>query len=483
MQKVNGLLLVTRNSTFLFPKGEELSSGELKAAIDWNTSHQARQYRKNMEMYLGKHDILDKGKDDLGHQFGPDNRLVVNKAKYIVDTYNGYFVGIPPTITLDKGPDNDSLQGWLNSESFADQMNELSKQTDIYGRSNEFVYQDEHSKTHVKYVSPTKSFMIYDNTLTREPLAFVCYEYYDTKSGTENTYAARGEIYYAKTVYHFGRGKLDLDVEPNPYGMVPAVEFYENEERQGVTEPVGTLINALDAAYSQKANQLAYFDMAYLVMMGVQLPEDKDTHKPKVDLAHNRFLYLPNVTAGSNPKVEFLSKPADDGMQEHYIQRLEDSIFEISMVPNMNDQAFSGNSSGVALQYKLLPMQNKASSKERKFTQSLRQLFKIVFSVGKVIPERSADAWQDLQIRFTRNLPADVANMIATARNAEGIVSQRTQMKLLPGIVDDPDDEIEQINKEKAENIKRAQQAIGVPDVDKQEPPQEGLSDDQTETE
>lgn len=73
--------------------------------------------------------------------------------------------------------------------------------------------------------------------------------------------------------------------------------------------------------------------------------------------------------------------------------------------------------------------------------------------------------------------------MIATARNAEGIVSQRTQMKLLPGIVDDPDDEIEQINKEKADSIKRAQQAIGVPDVDKQENPQEGLNDDQEETE
>ena len=54
--------------------------------------------------------------------------------------------------------------------------------------------------------------------------------------------------------------------------------------------------------------------MAYLVMMGVQLPTNEKTGRPKVDLANDRFLYLPNVTAGSNPKVEFLSKPADDGM-------------------------------------------------------------------------------------------------------------------------------------------------------------------------
>lgn len=470
MQKVFGRASVTRNGTFLFEKGKEMTSQELQALISWNTEHQAVDYRENMRLYLSNHDILKKDKN----QFGPDNRLVVNFAKYIVDTYNGYFVGVPPTITLDKGPLNNQLQDWLNSVSFVDQLNELSKQADIYGRSIGFVYQNEESATQFKYISPTKAFIVYDDTFARQPLAFARYEYYQN----ESLWQARGEVYYADKVYSFAGSTISEDAYPNPFGMVPAVEFYENEERQGIFDPVKTLINSLDDAYSQKANQLAYFDMAYLVMMGVQLEEDKDTHKPKINLARDRFLYLPNVTQGTNPKVEFLSKPSDDGMQEHYIQRLQDSIFQIAMVPNMYDDSFSGNSSGVALQYKLFPMQNKASSKERKFTQSLRQLFKIIFKVGKVLPESKHDAWQDLQIHFTRNVPSDVANMISTAKNAEGIVSQRTQMKLLPGIVDDPDDEIAQINEETAAQIKNAQQAMGVPDAD-QNQPTEALNDDQ----
>lgn len=466
MKTVNGRGLVTRNGTFIFPKDEELTKDELYGFIDYNSNHLMPKYRENMNMYLGKHKILKQGNKD----FGPDNRLVVNKAKYIVDTFNGYFIGVPPSIQLDKGKNNDSLQTWLNHVSFIDKLNELSKQTDIYGKSIGFVYQNEQAETRFTYVSPTKSFIIYDNTVERSPLAFVRYEYYEN----ETEWQARGKIYYSDKIYDFDNNKLDSEYKVNIYKIVPAIEFYENEERQGVFDQVKTLIDALDDAYSQKANQLAYFDMAYLIMMGIQLPTDPKTGKPQIDIAKNRFLYLPNVAPNSNPKVEFLSKPADDQMQENFIQRLTDSIYEISMVPNLNDEAFAGNSSGVALQFKLLAMQDKAKSKDRKFTKALRELFRIIFSVGRVIPESSVDSWEDLQISFNRNVPSDLQAMVNTAKSAEGLVSQRTQMKLLPGIVDDPDEEIREIQKEKQDNIKNAQKAAGsLPDYLKSDPDEE----------
>lgn len=452
MENIIGRALVTRNGQFLFPKDEELTSDELFGFINWNTKNAQPKFRENMEMYLGEHPILKK--EDK--QFGPDNRLVVNKAKTIVDTFNGYFIGIPPSIQLEKGKPNESLQDWLNNVSFIDKLNELSKQADIYGKSIGFVYQNEKSETRFNYVSPTKAFIICDDTVEREPLAFVRYEYFEN----ETDWQAKGSIYYANQVYQFEGDKISPDSKPNPYGMVPAVEFYENEERQGVFEQVKSLIRALDDGFSQKANQLAYFDMAYLVMMGINLKTD-ETGNPKIDIANNRFLYLPNVSPGSNPKVEFLSKPADDQMQENFIQRVSDAIYEISMIPNLNDENFAGNSSGVALQFKLLAMQDKANSKERKFTQALKKLFKIIFSIGQVIPESYKESWKDLEIHFTKNVPADVAAMISAAKNADGLVSQRTQMKLLPGIVEDPDDEIEEIKKEQAEKIKNAQQAAG----------------------
>ena len=449
MKVVKGRGLVTRNGTFIFPKDEELTKDELLGFIDYNTQELMPKYRKNMELYLSKHEILKMEDKEIGSTY----KLVVNSAKYIVDTYNGYFLGIPPKISLDKSEDNDKLQTWLNHVSFADKLNEISKQVDIYGRSIGFLYQNENAETGFTYLSPTKAFIIYDDTVERNPLAFVRYEYYDN----ENEYQARGKIYYSKLVYDFNSTNLDENPSPNPYRMIPAVEFYENEERQGVFDPVRTLIDAYDKALSQKADQVEYFDNAYLAMMGIHLPTDKNGN-PILDIRKNRFLYLPNVDPQSNPDVKFIATPDGDQMQENYLNRLDNLIYQISMIPNMKDQEFSGNASGVALEYKLLPMKNKSNSKERKFTKSLRALFRAFFSTGQVISQSGKDSWEDLQFQFTRNIPKDIAGSISAAKQAEGMISKRTQLSLLP-FINDPDSELEQVNKEKQESIKQAREA------------------------
>lgn len=443
--------LVSRNGTFYFPRDEELTDRELMAFINYNAQHLRKMYRENMNLYTGKHPILNKP----DKQTGDTSRLVVNLPKYITDTFAGYFVGVPPKITLEDKDLNTALQAWLKRTSFTDKLSRIARDTSIYGRSYGFIYQNEDSETRFTVSSPTRSFMVYDDTVEHKPLAFIRYAYLKNQS----TYQAKGYIYYKDAVYSFTKGTIDPDGKPNIYGLVPASEFDENDTKTGIFASVKTLVNALNDALSQKANQVAYFDNAYLAVMGIHLPEKKDG-TPNIDIKNNRFLYLPNIDPNVNPRVEFISKPDADQMQENLIQRLTDLIYQISMVPNLNDQAFAGNSSGVALQYKILPMQNLASTKERKFTASLRRLFQAVFSKGTVIPETHSHDWDKLSFTFTRNLPQDVQTAVNNARNAEGIVSKRTQLKLLP-FVDDPDSELKQIKQEQADQIKNAQEAAG----------------------
>lgn len=400
-----------------------------------------------MDYYLGHHPVLEQP----AKQTGADNRLVVNLPKYLVDTYNGFFSGIAPKISLDDDKENQKLQDWNNTNSFVDKLNEISKQADIYGKSYAFVYQDEDSQTRVTYCSPSHAFMVYDDTVNREPLAFVRYHYDNSSDAT-----AKGTIYYADASYDFVGPAINPEPTPNLYKLVPAVEFYENEERQGVFDGCITLINELDRALSQKANQVEYFDNAYLYMFGIQMEKDKDTGKPKLDLKNDRFIYAPADTA-VNGKIGFVSKPDGDNMQENLINRLTEWIFQTAMIPNMNDQAFSGNSSGVALQYKLLPMKNRASNKERKFVHSLRHLYQIIFSVGTVLPDSSKNKWQDLSFQFTRNMPANIADEVNSAVNASGIVSKETALSLL-SFIDDPKSEINRMDKEKDEEMKRVSQ-------------------------
>lgn len=400
-----------------------------------------------MDYYLGHHPVLEQP----AKQTGADNRLVVNLPKYLVDTYNGFFSGIAPKISLDDDKENQKLQDWNNTNSFVDKLNEISKQADIYGKSYAFVYQDEDSQTRVTYCSPSHAFMVYDDTVNREPLAFVRYHYDNSSDAT-----AKGTIYYADASYDFVGPAINPEPTPNLYKLVPAVEFYENEERQGVLDGCITLINELDRALSQKANQVEYFDNAYLYMLGIQLEKDRDTGQPMLDLKNDRFIYAPADTA-VNGKIGFVSKPDGDNMQENLINRLTEWIFQTAMIPNMNDQAFSGNSSGVALQYKLLPMKNRASNKERKFVHSLRHLYQIIFSVGTVLPDSSKNKWQDLSFQFTRNMPANIADEVNSAVNASGIVSKETALSLL-SFIDDPKSEINRMEKEKDEEMKRVSQ-------------------------
>ncbi|MDV2912195.1 phage portal protein [Pediococcus acidilactici] len=407
----------------------------------------AEHYKSLRKDYIGDHDILHK---DTHRGNRPDNRLVANLAHYIVETFNGFFIGIPPKITLDDKQDNEKLKQWNDKNSFQDKLSEISRQVDIYGRSIAFLYQDEDSETRVQYASPLSAFIIYDDTVDMNPIAFVNYYYINNR--------LHGQVITNDIKYDLSDTfKMD-DGEVNQFGTVPAVEFFQSEDRQGVLDNVQTLIDALDNTLSQKANQVEYFDNAYLAMLGVQLEEDEEGN-PKVNLEGQQIIYSPDADA-TNAKLEFLSKPDGDNMQENLIDRITNLTYQISMVSNLNDEAFAGNSSGVAMQYKLLPMRNLAMNKERKFTQSLRQLYKLLFGIGTVLDDNKKDEWQNLSFKFSQNIPANLADEAATAKSLEGITSKETQLSAL-SIVDDPKNEIDRMKKEQSDAIKNSLEVTG----------------------
>lgn len=441
-EQLNGTNVeVTDNHLFIFPREEKITSDDLRAMITQNQAW-AGEYRENWKLYIGEHDILNQPRK----QFGPDNRLVANLPHYIVDTFNGYFLGIPPKITLDEDKDNEALQQWNDTNSLQDKLNEVSKLTDIYGRAMLFAYQNEHSETKIAVVAPTEGFIVYDDTIAQQPLAFIRYAKALKGSGYN------GVIYYANKTISFTDTTLGEE-GVNPFELVPAVEFFENEERQGTFDNVKSLVKSLDKVLSQKANQIEYFDNAYLKMLGLNLDQDGDG-KPDIDIRDNHLIYSPDAEA-ANAQIDFISKPDADGMQENMINRLIDMIYQVSMVANLNDKEFSGNSSGVALKYKLLPMQNMAANKERKFTQSLRQLYRVLFSVKTIIVD--TEAWQRLSFQFTRNMPANLLDEAQTAQELMGVVSHETAMKPL-SVVDDPKQEMEKIREEQAETTRNALQ-------------------------
>src|SRR5699024_5933736 len=115
------------------------------------------RYTELMDMYMGKYPILYDEKKEYGK---PDNRLVVNFAKYIVDTLNGYFIGNPIKVTHENEEVAEQMRVIAKRNNQNDNNAELSKMSSIFGHAYEFLYQDAEANTRVTYIDPRNAFVI-----------------------------------------------------------------------------------------------------------------------------------------------------------------------------------------------------------------------------------------------------------------------------------------------------------------------------------
>lgn len=409
----------------------------------------AKKLHEKMKLYEGKHAILEQPAKEA---YKPDNRLVVNFAKYIVDTLNGYFIGIPVKTTHDTEAQNGYIEMVEKYNDTDDSNAELSKLCSVYGYAYELLFIDEAAQVGLTYVTPEEAFIVYDKSIRRKALYGVRY-YIDEDKKIIGSYSDAENIYYFK---ESDKGGLIITgQDPHYFGEVPLIEYVENEERQGAFDNVRTLIEEYNKAISEKANDVDYYADAYLLVLGALL--DEDTLRT---LRDSRII---NMAAGEldNIKIEFLTKPESDATQEHLIDRLEKLIFHISMVANINDENF-GSSSGISLKYKLQSMSNLAAVKERKFAAGMTKRWKLISNVPN--SKLSGVDWLGISYKFTRNVPANLLEETEIARNLQGITSEETQLKSL-SIVDNVKTEIARKQKEQEDSVDMSSNAIAAREV------------------
>ncbi|MDT2574365.1 phage portal protein [Lactococcus petauri] len=420
-----------------FSKDGEITPEVVKEFIEKHKEEIAR-YQYLINMYKGIMDIASQKKKD---DWKPDNRLAVNFPKYIVDTFTGYFNGIPVKKSHKDSKVLEKLQSFDNLNDMEDEESELAKVACIYGRAYELLYQDEATQTNVIYNTPENMFMVYDDSIKEEPLFAVRY-------GIDDDGKIQGEVYTLLETIEINGEASDLsfgDRTYNPYPDLPVVEFYFNEERMSIFESVISLVNAFNKAISEKANDVEYFSDQYMAFLGAEV----DIEDLK-NIRSNRVInYYARDPEGANKvDVKFLEKPDSDAQTENLLDRLEKLVFLTSMVANISDESF-GSSSGVALAYKLQAMSNLALSFQRKFQSSLNKRYKLFCSL--TTNEAGKDSWKDIEYSFTRNEPKDIKEQAETATLLMGVTSEQTALSVL-SVVPDVKTEIERINKEKADN-------------------------------
>lgn len=404
-----------------------------------NNMLQRYTYLENM--YKGFHDIF-KGPDK--ENWKPDNRLAVNFPRYITDTFTGYGYGVPIKVTHPDEKVNDAIQLFGRQNEITDHEAEMVKKCCIYGHAFEFMYQNEQHETKVSSISPKELFVVYDDKLSQRALFAVRYGVYPQSSDKAGkTY---GEVYTKDFIYTFEDKKVSEGID-NPYGFIPCVEWRLNDERMGLFEPITGLVETYNATLGEKANDVDAFAEAYLAILGAELDDDGVRH-----IRDNRIINLYGTDNAKDILIQFLQKPTADGTQENLLNRLETLIYQISMVANISDERFGNAASGVSLAYKLQAMSNLALTFDRKIEKSLRKRYKIFCTLATNVHDPLA--YQDIEIKTTRNIPVNTQNEAQIASTLQGVVSKETQLSVL-SIVPDVRREIEKMDEEEEEARKK----------------------------
>lgn len=416
---------------------EELTEKVIKRIIETHRSSVLPRLQNLEKYYNANNAIKNRVMSDPSK---PNNKIANAYASYITDTLVGYFIGEPITYTSNDNVLLQDLNMILEYNDEADENAELAKNASIYGVAYEMLYLSEDDKMiRFKALNPKEVIPIFDKTVEQNLLAVLRY-YEDYDYLEDNTYTIV-EVIDNKMVrrYKLDTGLSLLEEYPHYFSMVPVAIFKNNEEESGDFEQVISLIDAYDKMESDSLNDFEYFVDAYLALYGFTA-DAEDVAQMK----ENRVLLMDEGTS-----AEWLVKQTSDAYVENMKNRLDKDIHKFAKCPNMSDQEFASNASGIAIKFKLLGTENLVSIKERKFKRGLQQRLELMSMINSVLGE--GFDWRAIDIIFTRNIPSndtDIANMVNTLKD---IVSEETLLAQIP-FVDDVQTELEKVKKEREEN-------------------------------
>lgn len=413
------------------------------------------RYNKLDDEYKGKHDILFRKKQrDLAN-----NRLVCNHAKHITDTAIGYFAGSPVSYKGRDGADISALTEWLRLADSDTQDIDLAKDCSVFGRGVEMVYMsdDEDPTPKLAEFDPREGFVVYDTTVEHRPVFGVHYypvysiidalEYYEVQWQTAQTcFSCR----MSSDLTILG----DITVSPNLFGEVSIIEYANNEERMGDFEGVISLIDAYNTLQSDRVNDKEQFVKALLIIFGQILGDTYEEESETVD----RMREIGIACLDHDADAKYLANSLDESGVEILRKSIENDIHKFSGVPCMSDENFAGNASGVAMKYKLLGFEQLTKIKERYFKDSLKIRLRLFCKMIAIKGKGAIDP-NCVEIKFTRNLPAnelEIAQMVATL---QGMVPDSALLAQLP-FVDDPEAAVEELQAEREKKVRMQQVAF-----------------------
>lgn len=364
-----------------------------------------------------------------------NNKIHIDYEGIIIDQIKGYVWGHPIKINYKSESEQeskrvndiiDNLRITNNLDSLDEETGELSS---ICGYAGRLVYFDTNGNLKIMNTNPWETIFIVNNSTNLVDYGLIYYDWDLVDSETGNVRkTTKVEWYDNENVYYYIKdgGKFQPDetlpFQKHFFNFTPLVKFKANNLEQSDLEKVIPLIDAQDILISDAQNEIMEFVHAYLTTTGAEL-----TKEERIKLRSSGVINLPDKDA----KIDFLTKNINGEFFEKQKETLRNEIFNVSKTVDMSDEKFTsgGIESGESRKWKLLSLEFKAITKERKFTEGLREMWRVITSSPK--QEFKFD-YKNIEFTFIRNLPIDFLYYADIATKLQGIIPKEDILAQLP---------------------------------------------------
>jgi SPP1 family phage portal protein len=347
----------------------------------------------------------------------PDNRKPVPFARRAVAMIKGYMAK-PGNITyLGDYYENTLKDIFDDNDEQLTTANELEDCL-IYGECFELHWLEDGKK--MFYPIPnSQSIPIWSTDLKRKLIGFIWYRIVDD---------VELATYYDDKIYQEWRKEKDwiAGVElPHGYGAVPINRGTIDRDGKNLFDHVIPLIDLYDKLISEDvANEAERFNAAIMLMAErIDTVTTDESGRTMVDrLKELRLLDGLGQEGDVKGKVAFVNRDIPTAFIEFGTGTVERLIYEMLMIVNPNDDNFA-TASGVAQLYKLLGMEFLSASIEAYFTRFLQNRIYLIAGIDKQIGQ-SDDGSREVEIKMTRNLPRNLADLADTISKLNEVLSQ-----------------------------------------------------------
>lgn len=425
--------------------------------------HEEEIPRLNMlfDYYMGQPHKIKESAKEMPHEL---DEIYVNNAKYVTDIMTGIEVGNPISYAPPKGKEIEEVQEALDKMRINKHDKELVKGLSSMGIGYELHYlslvpgTENETMPKVAWIDPRGMVLVVDDTVDREYLFAVRPREKERLDGDKyyefTVYTANQIIVYRSKEKTLVEGRAEeISREEHYFGMVPVVEFRNNEEKQGDYEQQLSQIDAYNLLQTERIKDKKNFVKAMMILYGFKLPEEK----PRETSGGQKIIEAPAKEDGAD--VGFATNTLDETQTQVLADSILDDFHKTAYIPNLNDENFAGTQSGEAMKYKLLGLLLALSVKTGYLEDGIVRRLKLIENIVNI---KGANCDTDgTIIKFKVNLPFNRKDVIDQIKDSQDFVPLLVSLGWLDD-VDNPQSMLDMLREQQEENMQRQKQLFGI---------------------